>query len=155
MGWWGMVAAIGVWTCGVATAAGCIAREHPLQQGEYQLAVESNLEDGCGLSGGGLFAWTGRYSVNGDYVRLTYDPLEITLVGAYGEVSDDFDLAGTRGPLNLTLPGGACDVDLAQVILDGQTDSENAFHGTLQVRYEKRNSDACSCETRSTYRASR
>ncbi len=152
MEWWGRMMT-GLLAC--AALAGCQGRDHPLNEGEYRFTVESNLDDGCGLSAGGPFGWTGTFSVNGDYLRLTYDPLEITMVGAYGEVSDDFDVAGTRGPLDRSLPSGSCDVELAQVLLDGVTDGENAFHGNLTVRYEKRNSDACSCETRSTYRASR
>lgn len=136
--------------------SGCLAREHPLEEGLYRFTLDPGVgvtDDGCALISGGTLDWTGSLTVSGDFLRLGYDPLEVTMVGSYGEVSDDFQVAGTRGPIELSLPSGRCDVEIAQVLMDGSTDSANAFHGALQVRYEKRNSDACSCKSRFSYRA--
>ncbi|HZH02649.1 MAG TPA: hypothetical protein VEY30_02625 [Myxococcaceae bacterium] len=137
------------------TLASCTGRDHPLEEGEYRFTTEAILADGCGLSGAEPFTWTGRLQANGNFVRLTYDPLAIRLEGSYRESSDTFAADGTRGPVSVTLGGQNCDVEFAGLSLQGITDSETEFHGTVLVRYDTDGSDRCFCETRSTYRASR
>lgn len=127
----------------------------PLQrEGPYAFRTTEVLRDGCGLVPTPDALWDGSLLVVGVTARMDYALFDMQLVGKFlGVEQDRFALDGSVANAATFANGRECLLDLVSVHMEGETLSPTSFSGTLRVRYESRDTEACRCEMWASFRA--
>lgn len=134
-------------------AALLLSCAHVQQEGQYAFAATEIIRDTCGLLPAADALWDGSLQISGELVSMDYELFEIQLRGAFKEVSESFYMDGSAANVLATVRGEQCQLDLATVHLEAETESSTAFTGTLRVEYQARAQERCACEVWATYRA--
>lgn len=139
-------------------------RWHDQEEGGYVFQSEDVVRDDCGLLSAAGPLYQAELRLSGHLVELHAQPPagapadfrqhEMLLVGQYLSGLEEFRVDGSASNVTSTLPTGrVCALDQVTVHIDAVTDTPTTFHGTLNVRYDARTSDACACELSTHYRA--
>ncbi len=123
--------------------------------GTYAFTASEIVRDNCGLLPDGESLWDGHVFVSGKRVWVEYSLFEMRLVGEYQEVSDTFIADGTAAGVSTEIMGRACLLDYVSVHLEGTTESETAFGGSMKVQYRSEGSQECRCDLEVRYHAER
>lgn len=132
--------------------AGC--RTHPLEDGTFSFAETGSLRDDCGLAGQGVLG-TGALVTQGHLLTLALSKPPGTLNGTYRYNLEQMVLDGTVSNYETTVRGAACLALEVTVHTETQTVDAEHFTGTMQLTYDSRVPDTCSCQYWFTYTATR
>ncbi len=137
----------------VLLLAGC--RTHPLEDGTFTFAETGTpLRDDCALAGQGVLG-TGSLTTTGHLLRLLLDRPPGTLTGTYRYNLEEMVLDGTVTSYTTQVRGVSCLVEQALLHTETVTEDAEHFTGTMQLTYDSRLPDTCSCQYWYTYRATR
>ena len=123
--------------------------------GTYAFTATDIVRDSCGLLPDGESLWDGHVFVAGKRVWVEYSLFEMRLLGDYQEVSDTFIADGTSADERTEIKGRACLLDYVSLHLEGTTESETAFGGSMRVQYRSEGSQECRCDLEVRYHAER
>lgn len=106
------------------------------------------LRDDCHLLTTPESLWDGSLLMTGQVVRMDYQLLDMQLIGAFLENSNDFSVDGSVANVEAPANGQECLLDQVNVHMEaGPVDSSRTqLDGVVRVRYEARRPDACVCE---------
>ncbi len=138
----------------VLVFGGC-GNSHEQATGTYAFTATDIVQDGCGLLSNPESLWDGHVFVSGQRVWVEYSLFDTRLLGEYQEISDTFIADGTASGIRTEVGGEACDLDYVSVHLEGTSESETAFSGSMKVHYRADGTPRCHCDLEVRYRAER
>lgn len=149
---WGMVRAVStprrfcllVPALLVAGMAGCLP--YSQEQGEYVFTPVEIYRDECGLMAANQGQLRGTLQITGRVVRLDFDLLDSDLIGYFLEGGEDFSIDGSVVNASAEVNGQECLLDQVNLHMEGTTQCQTQFNGSLRVRYEAQRPDECVCE---------
>jgi hypothetical protein len=133
---------------------------HPQAEGEYQLTFDPPVLDSCGLAANPDLSASLTLTLAGDRAYADYSLYGLQLVGAYREgplfyPSEQFYLDGSAANAAVTVNGLACQVDRVTAHVEASPKTTSSFTGSLGVKLETRQPEACVCEFQANFTAQR
>ena len=130
-----------------AVCVSCYERNHTQDEGTYQFTADEIIRDECAIYSGSTALWSGTMQIYGDLLRIKMDDrlYGIEAVGFFLIKEERFTADGSGGQVFAHASGVECLMTIINAHLDSTTDSERAFHGSTQVRYES-DQIGCTCQ---------
>lgn len=130
--------------CSLAVASLSCGRVHVLEDGTYAFSVTRVLRDECDLEHQTVLG-PGTLATAGHSVSLSFTTPEARLAGTYRTSVEEMTLDGTIANYATAVHGQACLLDFVTLHLDTSTLDARRFEGTMSIRYDTAQLDACVC----------
>ena len=143
--------------CFAAIVLGCLALgcDHVQAPGQYAFTAEEIIRDDCELLADADALWDGRLHISGEVVWMDYALYDMELRGQYKYNLEAFVMDGSAANVTEVIAGEECRFDFVTVQLEGESQSESTFTGTVRANYQPSPGSLCECSVWARFRATR